>query len=125
MKKWLLKSRPIRLATRYPKASMSIIPMLISVELGVSMIIGYLAARFLAGHKEKATGRFPNLVFQFRNHKIHMHHWIVFSNVLVVTLIFHFFVITPYLFYGFLGGVVVQGVLYYDDWREIVVKGQV
>ena len=103
---------------------MSIIPMLISVELGISMIIGYFAARFIAGHREKATGRFPNLAFRFRNYKIHVHHWIVFSNVLAVTLILHVFVATPYIFYGFLGGVVAQGVLHYGDWREFVVKDQ-
>ena len=124
MRKWLLQGQPTRFFARFPRATMSIVPLLISVELGISMILGYVAARFVAGHEEKATGRFPNLSFRFRSYRIHVHHWVVFSNILAVTLILHVFVVTPYIFYGFLGGIVAQGVLHYDDWREFVVKDQ-
>ena len=37
-------------------------------------------------------------------------------------MIMQFFVITPLLFYGFLGGIVAQGVFYYEDWRTVVEK---
>jgi hypothetical protein len=120
MRQWLSPAQPIRFFARFPRATMSIVPMLISVELGISMIVGYVAARFIAGREEKATGRFPNLILPIKNYNIHLHHWLVFLHILVVTLILHFFVVTPHIFYGFLGGVVAQGVLYYDDWTEII-----
>lgn len=108
----------------FPKLSMSAIPMLISLELGVSIVVGYLVARFFAGSKVSVKGRIPSLlVFRFRAHRVHVHHWLSFSLLLVVLLLSHVFILTPHIFYGFLGGVAVQGVLYYDDWANVVKRG--
>jgi len=97
--------------------------MLISFELGVSMVVGYLVARFFAGAKESVKGRTPSFVFRFRAYRVHVHHWLLFSPVLVVLLVSHIFIFTPHLFYGFLGGVIAQGVLYYEDWASVIKKG--
>ena len=101
---------------------MGIAPMLISFELGLSMIVGYFVARFFAGPKPNTQGRVPSLVIPFRTRKVHLHHWLLFAPVLGVLLVSHVFLFTPHVFYGFLGGVVAQGVLYYDDWASIVKK---
>jgi hypothetical protein len=107
----------------FPKLSVGVAPMLISFELGVSMVIGYFVARFLAGPKPNAQGRVPSLVVRVRAHRVHVHHWLLFSPILLVLLVSHVFILTPHLFYGFLGGVIAQGVLYYDDWASVVRRG--
>ncbi|OHA62511.1 MAG: hypothetical protein A3E07_00650 [Candidatus Wildermuthbacteria bacterium RIFCSPHIGHO2_12_FULL_45_9] len=106
---------------RIPKLSI-LIPMFISIELGLSMLVGYFAARMCAGPSPKTRGRIPSLIFRTRTHKVHLHHWFVFSNILIVTMVLHVFIATPNIFYGFLGGIIAQGVLYYDDWHHLVSK---
>lgn len=105
---------------RFPKASIAIAAMFISFELGISMIGGYFIARFLAGAKTNARGRIPSLRFCFKTYKVHLHHWFIGLSILVLALMLHFFVVTPHVFYGFLSGIIVQGVSHYDDWPRIV-----
>ena len=105
---------------RFPKGSIALAAMLISFELGISMIGGYFIARFLAGSKTNVRGRIPSLRFCFKTYKAHLHHWFVGLSILVLTFMLHFFIGTPHVFYGFLSGIIVQGVVYYDDWPRIV-----
>ena len=96
--------------------------MLISFSLGASLIVGYFVARFFAGSKTKEKGRFPSIAFTVRGYKVHIHHWLSFSSVLAAALIFQFSVFTQEIFYGFLGGVVIQGITFYEDWRHVIKK---
>jgi len=108
---------------RFPKFSLvGFIPGIISFELGISLIAGYLISFLFAGKQTKMRGRVPSLAFRFKQYRIHLHHWLVFSHVLALTLILHFFVASPLLFYGFLSGIVAQGIVHYEDWYSIVQK---
>lgn len=107
---------------RFPKISVGLTPSLLSFELGISLLLGYFVALFLAGSRTHVRGKIPSLVFRFRQYRIHLHHWLLFLHVLVLAAIMHFFVVTPLLFYGFLGGIVAQGVFHYEDWRQVVQK---
>ena len=104
----------------FPKASLGVLPMLISFELGFALFAGYFAAHFFAGQKTSERGRIPSLVFDMGDWRVHLHHWLVFLSIFVVAAIASFFVVSPFLFYGFLGGVIVQGLSHYDDWPRIV-----
>jgi len=106
----------------FPKASLGALPMLISLELGFALLAGYFVAHFVAGKKTSERGRFPSLAFTVRDWRIHLHHWLVFLGLLIATSIAHFFLFAPFVFYGFLGGVIAQGILHYDDWPRIVSK---
>lgn len=110
------------IAQALPRASLGIAPMLLSVELGLSVMAGYFAARFFAGAKTGDRGRLPSLVFDIKEYRVHLHHWFVFLIILVATAVANFFLAEPAVFYGFLGGVVAQGVLHYEDWPRIVTK---
>ncbi|MCH7828803.1 hypothetical protein IH982_03030 [Patescibacteria group bacterium] len=105
-----------------PKASLGVLPMLISFELGFALFAGYFAAYFFAGQKTSEQGRIPSLVFDMGDWRVHLHHWLVFLGIFVGAAIASFFIVSPFLFYGFLGGVIVQGLLHYDDWPRIVSK---
>lgn len=110
------------LITTFPKASLGALPMLISFELGFALFAGYFVAHFVAGKETNERGRFPSLVFNVKDWRIHLHHWLVFLGIFITALVAHFFIIAPFLFYGFLGGVIAQGILHYDDWPRIVSK---
>jgi len=105
---------------RFPKFSLGVVPSVISLELGVSILMGYIIAFLFAGSRTKKQGRVPSLAFRFKQYRIHIHHWLVFLSILVVAAILQFFLVTPLLFYGFLGGIVAQGVFHYEDWRTVI-----
>ena len=105
-----------------PKASLGALPMLLSFELGFALLAGYFAAYFVAGQKTSERGRFPSLAFDWGRYRIHLHHWLTSLGIFVVAAIASFFIVSPFLFYGFLGGIIVQGLLHYEDWTRIVTK---
>ena len=97
-------------------------PMFISFELGLSMFLGYVAADFIAGKNTGDQGRVRNMVFHIRSYRVHLHHWLLFLFLLLGIYFFNIFLFSPKIFYGFLGGVAVQGVLDYSDWTKIIKK---
>lgn len=107
-----------------PKASLGALPMLISLELGFALLAGYFAAHFVASEKTSGPnrGNIPSLIFTVGNWRVHLHHWLVFLSIFIVAAIASFFVVSPFLFYGFLGGIIMQGLLHYNDWPRIVSK---
>ena len=124
MKEKLLAYLPKRVKfTRIPKESVGVLPfMLVSFELGISIMIGYIAARFLAGSETDAKGRFPSIIFSIKGYGIHLHHWLLSLGFLLAALGWGFFLIAPNIFYGFLGGVIAQGILMYEDWPRVVFR---
>ena len=106
----------------FPKASLGALPMLISFELGFALLAGYFAAYFVSGQTTSKQGRLPSLAFTVGDWRVHLHHWLVFLGIFIAAAIASFFVVSPFVFYGFLGGVIVQGLSHYDDWSHIVSK---
>ena len=111
-----------KIVSHIPKASLGAASMLISFELGLSLLIGYFLAAFLAGPATKQEGRFKSLIFTIRQYRVHLHHWLLSLTILSLAVLFNFFVITPGIFYGLLGGVMFQGIVNYKDWKKIVTK---
>jgi len=107
-----------------PKASLGAVPMLISFELGFALLAGYFAAHFVSGQKTSEQGRLPSLVFDIGNWQVHLHHWLVFLAIFIGAAIASFFIVSPFVFYGFLGGVIAQGLLHYEDWPHIIKRQQ-
>lgn len=105
-----------------PKASLGAASMLVSFELGLSLLIGYFIATFFAGSATKQQGRLKSLIFTIKQYRIHLHHWLLASTILAFAFVFNFFVLAPVLFYGFLGGVTIQGIFSYQDWKQVVMR---
>ena len=108
----------------FPKASLGALPMLISFELGFALLAGYFAAHFIAGQKTSEQGRLPSLVFAVGDWRVHLHHWLVFLAIFIVAAIASFFIVSPFVFYGFLGGVIAQGLFHYEDWPHVIKRQQ-
>ncbi|MDO8655059.1 MAG: hypothetical protein Q7R48_01365 [bacterium] len=107
-----------------PKIVFWLTPLLISLEAGFSMFLGYLIADFIAGKKSNQQGRIRNpFIFNVRSYRIHVHHWLVFLGCLVFTLVLSRTAFgVPSVIFGFFGGIVVQGIIDYDDWKSVVKK---
>ena len=107
-----------------PKVVFWLTPLLISLEAGLSMFLGYVIADFVAGKKANQQGRIRNpFIFTMRSYHIHIHHWLVFLGCLAFVFLLSRTVFgVPSAIYGFLGGIVVQGIIDYDDWKSVVKK---
>ncbi|MBI4123059.1 MAG: hypothetical protein HY458_01700 [Parcubacteria group bacterium] len=119
MKKAIKKGLPA-----LPKVVFWLTPLLISLEAGLSMFMGYLIAGFVAGKKSNQQGRIRNpFIFDVRSYRIHVHHWLVFLGCLAFVFVLSRTAFgVPSAIYGFLGGIVVQGIIDYDDWKSVVKK---
>lgn len=92
------------------------------IHFGTSAFLGYLTARFFAGPQTYTPGRLPSIAFNINDYRVHLHHWLIFSAALLVSRYHNFFILKSKFFYGFSTGVIYQGIVYYDDWKQIITK---
>jgi len=84
---------------------------------------GYFSAKFLAGKKEGEQPKiFKSLIIKIKNWRIHLHHWLYSTLLLILGVILKLPIIHNELFLGFLLGVIYQGINCYQDWKLIIKK---
>jgi len=95
----------------------------------VGSLIGFRAARLVAGRSTGAAGVFPSWVFRIGGRRLHIHHWL-WASILLAAL----FLVTDgtglwtpnaalkTFLYGALAGIILQGIFCYSDWRRIVYR---
>jgi len=112
MKEAVKKSLPA-----LPKVVFWLTPLLISLEAGLSMFVG---------KKSSQQGRIRNpFIFNVRSYRIHVHHWLVFLGCIAFAFVLSRTAFgVPSVIYGFLGGIVVQGIMDYDDWKSVIKRKQ-
>jgi len=87
----------------------------------VAWLVGFVMAKFGSGKKEGRPGRVKSIVIPWRNYEFHLHHWVLAALIgIICFLIEGFPPVRPELFYGFLGGLIFQGVYCYGDWYRII-----
>lgn len=80
-------------------------------------ILGYLVGCFIGGKKEGEPGRI-HFEWFIQKTKLHIHHWMVFSILLILYM---YFCDNPDMFItGFLTGGIVHGFTY-NDWYKIII----
>lgn len=99
---------------------------------GLSIILGYIFNRSLSKQggvinkklphiKIKFLQIGPNIKLHFRNKSLHIHHWITYSIVLIITLTFNAGFLDTVISKGILVGGILQG-LSFPDWKRVVIK---
>ncbi len=87
----------------------------------LSAIVGFLCAKYIAGEECGAEAKIVKNRVKIKDRVVHVHHWLYGSFLLMG--IHHFFITHPWnhqeVFYGFLVGIVVQGLTYPDFYRVI------
>ena len=104
---------------------MGLLTLSVSVIFGgffffTSWLSGFLIARYLGSKEVGKRSKLPSIILPAGKFKVHLHHWLICSIAMVITLLKGCWFLPPDLLYGFLGGVALQGVYYYDDWHKIL-----
>ncbi|MBI4267814.1 MAG: hypothetical protein HY662_03410 [Chloroflexi bacterium] len=86
----------------------------------VSGLVGFIAARFGGGKREGTHGRVKSITLSWYRYQLHLHHWFLGSIAAAVFALNGFYIVHPEFFYGFLGGMVFQGIYCYSDWHRII-----
>jgi len=111
-------------AKKKPVAILSIVS--VSIALGylffLSCLLGVLICKYISGESVGERGKVRSIVFPFKRWRIHLHHWLYAGCLLVVFSITNVQFLHPMITFGFLGGLVFQGIYFYSDWHRIVVR---
>ncbi len=92
----------------------------------VSWLAGFVTAKHGGGKQEGKPGRIKSIVISWGKYQLHLHHWVLASLTSVICALKGIYIITPELFYGFLGGLIFQGIYCYSDCHRIIkLKAQV
>ena len=87
--------------------------MIVSPHGFFGALCGYYSAKFF-------SPRFPSLIFNFGKIKLHLHHWLYSLLILIFSLKYDFLPFPPFS-YGFLGGMIFQGIYCYDNWHMVII----
>ena len=97
-----------------PKFLLGIPIALMSLELFFGVFLGYLLPK-LFGRKV------PSVLFNIGGWKLHFHHWFIGFGILISSIYYNFLPF-PQFSYGFLGGLIFQGITCYPDWHKIIMR---
>lgn len=98
------------------------------LELIFSLVFGYVTAKVFAGPKDYVKGVLNSWIMQYHNFKIHVHHWI--SALFLMAIYVGFKLILLHVSFNafdisiiyFLIGIIIQGIVDYKDWKEVIVN---
>jgi len=76
--------------------------------------LDFFVTKFYSGNKTEKQGRFKSLKFSLKKYYIHLHHGFIWSIILLLFYIIDFY---NSLIYGFLIGLIVQGLTYNDFYK--------
>ena len=88
----------------------------------LSLLIGFLASKFVAGKSVGERGKIRSVVIPLRRWGVHLHHWLYSLFLIGLSSITGVHFLTPEITYGILGGLVFQGIYSYGDWHIILVN---
>jgi hypothetical protein len=91
----------------------------------ISWAIGFAITKYCSGRKNGTPGKIRSIIIPWRGYEFHLHHWLLASLAGAISAVSGFFLISPALFFGFLSGLVFQGLYCYTDWHRIVASKNV
>ncbi|PIQ92669.1 MAG: hypothetical protein COV69_01865 [Parcubacteria group bacterium CG11_big_fil_rev_8_21_14_0_20_39_14] len=93
------------------------------VWASLGLTLGYLVSRFFAGKNEKMEGRIPSLKIPLWKYRFHLHHWLAVGGAMIAVKIYGIFDLNSF-FFWLGGGVVLQGILCYNNWHKVIYRKQ-
>ena len=83
-------------------------------------LLGFITAKFLGAKADGERSKLKSIIIPLGKHELHLHHWFVCLGAGTLVMIRDIWFLTPEMCYGFLGGLVFQGIYCYNDWYKIV-----
>ena len=87
----------------------------------VGWLSGFLITKYMAGKTSGKAGRIKSIVIPFRKYKIHFHHWLISSGIIILILLTNVGFLASAIACGVLSGSVFHGIYSYDDWHKILI----
>jgi hypothetical protein len=84
-------------------------------------LLGFVLTKYMAGKTSGKQGRIRSIVIPFGRHGVHLHHWLISSWIIILSLIIDVQFLASAISYGILGGLVFQGIYCYSDWHKILI----
>ncbi len=88
----------------------------------LSLLIGFLASKYVAGKSSGKQGKLKSIIIPFRRWRVHLHHWLYSLWLIGFSSLTGMYFLTPVITYGLLGGSAFQGVYCYGDWHIIFIS---
>lgn len=104
-----------------PKVLLGIPLAIFSLEIYFGTLFGYFITKFFSGKQTGCPGKIKSVAFNVGDYRLHLHHWLLGLMVLIFAA-WHQFLPFPHFSFGFLGGLIFQGIFCYSDWRRIFIK---
>ena len=97
------------------------VAIIVSYLAVVSWFTGFLIAKYGGGKVDGVQGRVRSIMIPLGRYKLHLHHWLICSGLIVIGIVRSFYLfMPPEIFFGLLGGLAFQGVYCYNDWHRII-----
>jgi len=91
-------------------------------------LLGFLLTKYMAGKTSGKPGRIKSIIIPFGKYKVHFHHWLISSGIIIGAIILSLLINVGFLAsaisYGVLGGSVFHGIYSYGDWHKILITGE-
>ena len=84
------------------------------------LLSGFLVAKYFGGKGTGKRGKIPSIALPLRKRRAHLHHWLISSATMGLTLLTGTWFLPGELFYGFGVGIALQGIYCYHDWHKIL-----
>ncbi len=91
----------------------------------LSWAIAFALSKYCGGGENGIPGKVRSVIISWREYQFHLHHWLLASLVAAISAVNGFSPVSPGLFYGFLSGLVFQGIYCYTDWHRIIISKKV
>jgi len=88
--------------------------------------LGYILAKFFSGKSTACQGRLKSIILNVGTYRIHLHHWFI-SVLIILGLLIKGICLSEFLLgtFGFLAGLIFQGIYHYQDWHRILIKKEI
>jgi len=92
----------------------------------IAWFAGFVLAKYLGSKTVGEPGKVRSYFVPLGKYKIHLHHWLLSSCVIIGFVVFKgAYVLPSNLVYGFFGAIVFHGIYFYGDWYKILIPRQV
>ncbi len=92
----------------------------------IAWSVGFLLVKYLGSKTIGEPSKVRSYFIPLGKYKIHLHHWVLSSCVIIVFAVFKGAHVLPTnLVYGFFGAIVFHGIYFYSDWYKILIPRQV
>ena len=113
------------LTSNKKRGFLGLLTLLVSIVVGglfffTSWLSGFLLARYLGAKEVGKRSKIPSVILPAGRFKLHFHHWFICSIAIAITMLKGCWFLPSELLHGFLGGIALQGVYYYNDWHKII-----